>query len=410
MAEITYDEARRQIDALGRQARAAEQRGDWQAAVAAWERLLAHPCAHHEVYEPEVLDAIHHAYRRMGAYDEAIAAKYQAIEAGERSVPDPEANIAECHLLAGRRAEADRLFAALLERDPEDVWLYNAAGFAYADAGDHREAERWLRVGIDVAFATGDPDGVVGQLLDALAASLEALAEPADDALSERVDAFEAEWGPGQPRRPWGDAPEPAERACGHCGYDPERSRRELEERARRNRRRILAEEAPEALGRLDALPSYVDETESTRLTGEVALAVGWFPPAEWPAATERWPELADELPADHGAYSQAIEARVKRISQTAGGHRLHVAPLDIDGLAAHCAGHGLDPGSGEGRSSYAAELNRTGRASPWPPGRNEPCWCGSPRKYKKCCGPIPPAADPSDAPSLPEGQHRREW
>jgi uncharacterized protein YchJ len=23
-----------------------------------------------------------------------------------------------------------------------------------------------------------------------------------------------------------------------------------------------------------------------------------------------------------------------------------------------------------------------------WPPGRNEPCWCGSTTKYKKCCLP----------------------
>ncbi|TDC03308.1 SEC-C metal-binding domain-containing protein, partial [Actinomadura bangladeshensis] len=22
-----------------------------------------------------------------------------------------------------------------------------------------------------------------------------------------------------------------------------------------------------------------------------------------------------------------------------------------------------------------------------WPPERNAPCWCGSGRKYKKCCG-----------------------
>jgi hypothetical protein len=22
-----------------------------------------------------------------------------------------------------------------------------------------------------------------------------------------------------------------------------------------------------------------------------------------------------------------------------------------------------------------------------WPPGRNQPCWCGSGTKYKKCCG-----------------------
>ena len=409
MAEITYEEARRQIDALAGQAHAAEERGDWQAAVAALERLLAHPCAHHEVYAPEVFDDIHQVHRRAGAYDDAIAAKRLAIEAGCRSVPDPEADIAECHLLAGRRDEADRLFATLAERDREDAWLYNAAGFAYADAGDHREAERWLRAGVDVALATGDPDGVVGQLLDALEASLEALGEPTDDALAERVEAFEADWEPGRPRRPWGHDPELVERACAHCGYDPERSRRESEERARRNRRRILAEDAPEALARLDALPSY-DEPEPTRLTGDVALAVGWFPAAEWQEAVHRWPELLDEMPADHRAYSQAIEARVKRIGQAAGGHRMHVAALDVDGLAAHCARQGLDPGSGEGRSSYAAEVERTGQASPWPPGRNEPCWCGSQRKYKKCCGPVPPAADRSDAPSPPEDQPGREW
>ncbi|WP_370013527.1 SEC-C metal-binding domain-containing protein [Nocardiopsis sp. Huas11] len=23
----------------------------------------------------------------------------------------------------------------------------------------------------------------------------------------------------------------------------------------------------------------------------------------------------------------------------------------------------------------------------PWPPGRNQPCWCDAGRKYKKCCG-----------------------
>ena len=25
-----------------------------------------------------------------------------------------------------------------------------------------------------------------------------------------------------------------------------------------------------------------------------------------------------------------------------------------------------------------------------WPPGRNDPCWCGSRTKYKKCCLPRP--------------------
>ena len=40
----------------------------------------------------------------------------------------------------------------------------------------------------------------------------------------------------------------------------------------------------------------------------------------------------------------------------------------------------------------YVAALERALRACnadweiAWPPGRNQPCWCGSGRKYKKCC------------------------
>jgi uncharacterized protein YecA (UPF0149 family) len=49
----------------------------------------------------------------------------------------------------------------------------------------------------------------------------------------------------------------------------------------------------------------------------------------------------------------------------------------------------GLDPADDDTvRSRADLELTADGpRLRPWPPGRNEPCWCGSGRKYKKCCG-----------------------
>jgi uncharacterized protein YecA (UPF0149 family) len=31
-----------------------------------------------------------------------------------------------------------------------------------------------------------------------------------------------------------------------------------------------------------------------------------------------------------------------------------------------------------------------------WPPGRNQPCWCGSGYKYKKCCAATPLDVTPS--------------
>ncbi|MET9315984.1 SEC-C metal-binding domain-containing protein [Kribbella sp. NPDC003505] len=38
------------------------------------------------------------------------------------------------------------------------------------------------------------------------------------------------------------------------------------------------------------------------------------------------------------------------------------------------------------------------GRRVEWPPPRNQPCWCGSGIKYKKCCGGPLPAAEPVPA------------
>jgi len=78
---------------------------------------------------------------------------------------------------------------------------------------------------------------------------------------------------------------------------------------------------------------------------------------------------------------------------QVGGGDSDKVAKLLIvDGQQTLTEGE--NAGSGEGRSRLAAEIARTGRAFSWPPSRNDVCWCGSGRKYKKCCGPTPPAED----------------
>jgi tetratricopeptide (TPR) repeat protein len=392
MAEITVEESWRQIQALiGRAEGAADERR-WADAVEYWHQVLGHPCAHHQVMPDEVLDEVHQIWRRAGRYDEAIAAKREAIAAGYRSAPDPEADIAECLLAAGRRDEADALFAELRERDRQDVWLYNAAAYSYADAADMRTSLRWARDGIDVALTTGDPDQVVMQLLECAEAAWTALDEPADEQLVDRVETFCDQWTPAPSHRRWGDAPADQDQPCAHCGYQPETSRAEQDERARRARRRLLQAEHPEALARLDA--AFGELEPKTSLSGPVELAIGWFPADQWPGAVDRWPHLLDDLPADHGDYSQATEARIKRIARHVHGHRLHVAPMMVDGLVAHADGSGTDPGTGEARSAYAATLLEHGHAVVWPPGRNDHCWCGSERKYKKCCGPVPPTPD----------------
>jgi len=50
---------------------------------------------------------------------------------------------------------------------------------------------------------------------------------------------------------------------------------------------------------------------------------------------------------------------------------------------------HDRDHAAADTRAGYAAEQARTRPDGliAWPPDRNQPCWCHSGRKYKKCCG-----------------------
>jgi hypothetical protein len=68
------------------------------------------------------------------------------------------------------------------------------------------------------------------------------------------------------------------------------------------------------------------------------------------------------------------------------GGPRNLVA-LRLDEYLPWCQEHDRDPA--EARAHYAADMARLGRSLRWPPGRNEPCWCGSGAKYKRCCGTV---------------------
>ena len=61
------------------------------------------------------------------------------------------------------------------------------------------------------------------------------------------------------------------------------------------------------------------------------------------------------------------------------------VDPAELDAYAEE---HGLDPAEEDTRSAWARSLPvDSPRLVGWPPERNRACWCGSGRKYKKCCG-----------------------
>ena len=301
------------------------------------------------LYMPECYADLARAYDQRGDHDQAIAALERAIEHGLRGRPDPRSDIAEYHLRAGRPDEAAAIWADLKATGPDDVWLYNAAGLSYGETGDHRLAVAWLGEGLELAMRTGDPEGIAAQLSDLRRRSLDALSQ-AHDELEQRVEPFLEQW-----------------RA----------SRRE------RNQRFALHAAIEEVMPPADAAPHG-------RADGEVAIAIAWFPAGEYERALERWPELAQYW-ADvaHPDYCRRVDGHSKWL-RAHGAHVRAIAPILVDDYTSWCEASDTDPE--EGRARYAAERLLDGDVVPWPPGRNEACWCGSQRKYKKCCGPAPPA------------------
>ncbi|MPZ52343.1 MAG: hypothetical protein GEU79_06345 [Acidimicrobiia bacterium] len=344
--------------------------GHLDSALDNYRRALDHPCAYHHVDVAQVHDEIHQVLRSLDRYDEAISAKRDAIDAGYRSVLDPEADIAECLLEAGRREEADLLYAKLRARDPEDVWLYNSAGFAYGGIDDD-ESLRWCLDGIEMAFATGDPDLVVAELKEWATDAWDGLSLPYDHDLLERVEEFVDNWGTGPDAREWPKLESKRLDVCDHCGFDPD--------------------EPWDGDDSLHWTREVVPVTSPAARGTPMTMALAWFPATEWNDATERWPDLVDHMPKDHAAYSERIEARLKRLRSVDPGRPLMVAPIYVDDLV---DAHGDEAGTAEARAIHAADLARTGKTRKWPPTRNEPCWCGSGRKYKRCCGPTPAAED----------------
>ena len=321
--------------------------GDLDAARAILAELEEHPDAT-ELWLPECYADLALAYDRRGQHDDAITLHERAIALGWSSVPDARSDIAEFHLLAGRHDEAAAIWAELKRMYPHDVWLYNAAGLSYNEVGEHDLAIAWLGEGIELAIRTDDPEGIVNQLSDVRRKSLTAVGRDLDE-IEQRVGPFLEHWSS------------------------------EAQERKRRPARMI----EPSA-GSMRVIGDTLGSDEHE----DVVVSLAWFPAGEYEEAIQRWPSLAEDW-ADvaHNDYCARMDGNIKWM-RSQGMPIRAIAPIVLEDYSAWCDEHNENPE--EARAIYAAQSMRAGKVIAWPPGRNEPCWCGSGRKYKKCCGPAP--------------------
>lgn len=298
------------------------------------------------------------AYVELGRFDEALLAADAGVAAGLVMSPDSRCLRAEVLMRAGRLDEAEPIWAAVRNDWPDDVWLYNNAGLEYADVGEHETALAWLTDGLELALSTDDPERLVDQLAELRATSLAAVGRPADE-LQQRAAAF--------------------------CGE--------------RVRVRAASAAAAGFPARPEWLPAEGDNTLARSSTG---LEWAWLPAEEYERALRLWPELADSVllagpdgPVPHAQYCRALQAHLVATAE-AGFPRLAVAPVRVSEFERWCAEHDKTPDAAA-RAQYLTWMGAHGGSAliPWPPGRNQPCWCGSGRKYKKCCAAAKPATGP---------------
>jgi len=128
---------------------------------------------------------------------------------------------------------------------------------------------------------------------------------------------------------------------------------------------------------------------------------MAYFPPAAYEQAWER--DLLDATSyRDHADYRREVEQQLQAMAADGRGP-MRIISLDVPGLLAYAEQSGQDPASRQTRLAYVGRPGEnSGAITAWPPDRNAACWCGSGRKYKKCCAaPSFLAIEPADPASL---------
>jgi tetratricopeptide (TPR) repeat protein len=262
----------------------------------------------------EALEARIDTLEQTGQYDEAIAVlgELEALT-GE----DQRWHVAWMHVLAGRKGEADAIWAALERDHPGDPTVPFLAGSAHAEADEPAIAAELFGHALTLALRGGSDGETLRQIV---AARAEALADG---------------------------------------GLEPG----PIDEAARLALARAAAQGA------------------------DTPVATPYFPREEFALALEAFPSFAADWRDDgHPAYALELDRRMRAVAPGAPRHPV-VVPLTVDVLRARSEAAELDPDAAEARARAAYEIAQEGGALAWPPGRNEPCWCGSGSKYKKCCG-----------------------
>ena len=96
----------------------------------------------------------------------------------------------------------------------------------------------------------------------------------------------------------------------------------------------------------------------------------------------QRWPH---QYPQPDDEYYPAAERQWREV-RDGGVPSIAVVAAKVDDLIDFAARVGGSPTDADVKRRYCQNVPDSDTIA-WPPERNGACWCGSGRKYKKCCG-----------------------
>lgn len=134
-----------------------------------------------------------------------------------------------------------------------------------------------------------------------------------------------------------------------------------------------------------DELRDILGDTLAT--DARTPVTVLYWPAEEFAGLLERWPGLSKIYGGTWDEYRLRIEMALTAAAES-GRPGLGLCAGSVDGLVEFADRENLDPADEATCEDYAEHAAALAPKRAWPPGRNEPCWCGSARKYKKCCFP----------------------
>ncbi|MFL1378612.1 MULTISPECIES: SEC-C metal-binding domain-containing protein [unclassified Nocardiopsis] len=142
----------------------------------------------------------------------------------------------------------------------------------------------------------------------------------------------------------------------------------------------------PEDTGAARSIPETVRENHAffPHPALDEARERGLLPAADAAATAASGADAADPA-AHHHTIERTLRAQARGFPDVHLG-TIAVTPAEVADFAAE---HGLDPADPGTLRAWVSAVPApdSPQVAPWPPERNQPCWCGSGRKYKKCCG-----------------------